>query len=362
MSMLHFICFYAIVYIVNIEKQKNTQKPGPDFEKWQFRYPEGVTDDDIVALAGKRDVVYAPTESFHENGEEQQLAVFVTKPEEQKGPEIIVRLGALNVDFANDMSAVFDAYLAESTGRRVFSIATPGISNETPEGDITPEQGEELKEGSFRKLGAAGLRAAIFTEALERANDESETDNVELPRFIYWGGSQGAAALAGLANEAITTGAADQIAGLIFDEVANTHERSKLNLIKGAKDAGADTQGYIDQNPEALRDADEGAGPYFKRMLRRGRTNYKYLNALTKGRFREDLGDPEKFHDAGFDAPVLVVHGSRSTQSLPEQNDELVEWLESAGVPVEQVELENDGHDRLINVQSAVELVQRVIK
>lgn len=351
------MCYYMHV---NIEKQKNTQKPGPDFEKWAFQYPEGVTDDAITKLAAKREMIYAPTGSIHENGGEQQLAVFVTKPEELQGPEIITRLGALNVDLGNEMSAVFDAYLAEATGRRVFSVATPGIANGTPEGGITPDQHEELKEGSFRLLGGAALRAAAFAEVQTKSDDTTEEST--LPQFIIWGGSQGAAFAAGAVGEAVDSGKADQIAAVIFDEVVNTHERTKRNLIKGAMDAGADTKGYIAQNPKALREADEGAGPYFKRMLRRGRTNYAYLKALTKGRFREDLGDPAKFHEAGFDAPVLVVHGSRSTQSPAEQNDELVAWLESAGVPAESVELENDGHDRLINVQSAVELVERIIK
>lgn len=301
----------------------------PNFAEFAYSIPEADERviDDIVAARVK---TYELT-GFGSDVADQRLGTYVSTPPELKGPELVVRATAFSDDNGRESGAYFDALIAHGTGRRVIAVNAPGVeykdylradndSHLSPEQaeaaqELTPDQIEFLKKGSFQKTGEASMVALFNAAQVYEAT----------PRFIVISSSMGSAQTAGKVRAA--AGKGYDIAGVSFAEIVNTIDRvprigsmpvgpkwGKI-LPQFAGGMGLAPQ-YTEHNPAVLRRHDtEKTGGWARRVVNDTRANSLYAGALAQPGFYDDLGDVEHLEGR----PVLLTRGAASELSPVEQ-------------------------------------------
>jgi hypothetical protein len=273
----------------------------PQFEDFAYK---GVQDDAMIErVVANRQKVYALSDYASETSD-QYLATFLTVPEAKQGDEFIIRTTAFSDDNGRESGAVFDALLAASTGRRVLAANAPGVDfyghDDYQAGqEMTPDQIEGLRGGSFNKVGRAVMRAVHHTALWVGAKD---------PSYIMTASSMGAAIAAGALAEARESNL--PIKGVALAETVNVFDRSLAKLgMQFANQPHA--VGYLGMNPEILHALDEPMHRWLERVRADGRSNWRYAKALARGAFFADLGSLE--HLEGV--PVYVTRGGGSSLS-----------------------------------------------
>lgn len=291
----------------------------PNFE--DFRYIDNTPDEVITATVENRERVYAST-GFDSDQAEQRLPVYLTAPSHIAGDEVIVRMPAWSDDNGRPEGALFDAYLAESTGRRVIAPNAPSIDFSAwadPEyhdaSQLTPDQLEELKwRGSFKRTGAAVMRAT-YNGAKELGIDD--------PQLVITASSMGSAIAAGAIREALGYGMT--LRGITLGETVNTIYRPLpvLGMQFGLQNTTA--PGYLAMNPQRLQDAGESMGHWAKRTIEGRRGNLPYARALGRGTFYGDLGFIDGLSRTDQAVPIHISRGGGSRLSPDYAHEELVD-------------------------------------
>ncbi len=211
--------------------------------------------------------------------------------------------------------------IAEEAGSRLIVVNTPGISTTFPgisekhEGKLTPEQENELKKGSFKKVGAAVLTAALHTAEKMKWHENE---------WSVYGASMGAATGAGVVGSATEQGI--PIKGAGFDEIVNLQNRPFVTLMMNFAKAGGPMANYLKQNPEPVQHSSESQGNANKRILQTLLPNFLYAQALAKNWWLKDLGeDYEKL------APIQFSIGQAASSEVTfgEPTEAAIEHLRS---------------------------------
>lgn len=288
---------------------------------------------------------------------EQQLGVFTTTPESLISPEIIIRATAFSDDNGRPEGGLFDAYVAEATGRRVMAVNAPGVDYFGDDvakklGRLTPDQLEDLKRrGSFQKVGAASMQS-LYNAAI--MNGEID------PSFIVSASSMGVAIGAGMLQEAYDKNI--DISGVVLAEPVNHTKRPTAKLgLQFAKTNG-NAPGYIEMNPQPIIDNSETMSFWAKRVVEGRTANWAYARALGAGTFQADLGGIDGLADTK--PGLYITNGTASRLSSDASGRDMKQFLEQfASVD----SLQHDafvGHDHpyTMAVQSVVDGVGKVAK
>jgi hypothetical protein len=291
-----------------------------------------------------------------ESHDGQSLGVFTVTPDRLLYPEIIVRSTAFSDDNGRPEGALFDAYLAEATHRRVMSVNMPGIDYFTEDmasntlSRLTPDQLEELRMyGSFRKVGESSMRA------LQNAAVMNGEHN---PSFIVTASSMGVAVAAGMIRESFDKNM--DVTGVVFAEPVNHVKRPLAKLGWQFAMTNATAPGYVAVNPEPLNESAESMGFWFKRVLEGRTANWAYARALGAGTLLRDLGPIDGLADTR--TPLYVTRGTASRLSSDKSGKDFTDFLEH----LEQIKsLEHDtfeGHDHpyTMTVQSVIDGVAKI--
>lgn len=297
-------------------------KEAPRFEDFAYRGPDldTVTEE---AVSARHDRLWVPT-GYSSDGGEQQLLVTRTLPsaENHTRKTPIVRGTAFSDEPSRPENKRFDYAIAEATGRAVYSVHAPGVhyapwrrDRDDAKFDLTPDQKENLQEGSFRKVGDAALIAVeLAHEMLDPDNDEG---------FIFSGSSQGAAMLAGGLPAAVRRNT--PVKAVVFSEIVNNTERDLVSLhrqppfIGGLAEefvkANEYAQGYLDQNPKLVRESVESPLFWARRVVNNAGANLAHARALAMGKFENDLDD-ETLRRLAQDEQATQMVVTRGGESL----------------------------------------------
>lgn len=330
----------------------------PNYE--DFQYAGRTLDGSEIDEEAVRRVAAARTRVDAPSTDAQLLGVFTATPENPKGSEIIVRATAWSDDNGRPEGGLFDAYLAEATGRRVMAVNAPGVdyfaADEVTKrlSRLTPEQQEELRlKGSFCKVGRACMQA-LCNAAVMNGEDA--------PSFVVSASSMGVALSAGMLREAFDSDA--KVAGAIFAEPVNHISRPVATLAGQFLWTNTTAPGYINMNPEPLVDVQESF-PFYARRVLDGRTaNLAYVRALAAGTFYADLGLGTVDGLTGTKTPLYVTHGTASRLALNGHAGNMRYFLDYLGPNGRPQHDTFEGHDHpyTMTVQSVVNGVARVLK
>lgn len=326
----------------------------PNFE--EFRYSGIGLDGAQIDEANVRRSAESRTRVDAISDDGQRLGVFSVTPSNLAYPEIIVRSTAFSDDNGRPEGALFDAYLAEATQRRVMAVNTPGVDyfihDDTTRrlGRLTPDQHEELKiYGSFRKVGEASMRAV---------HNASLINGEEHPSFIISASSMGVAVGAGMIREALDKNM--ELSGVVLAEPVNHMKRPLGKLGLQFMMTNATAPGYLEMNPDPIRDTGESMGFWLRRVVAGRLANVAYAGALSAGTFRTDLGPIDGLAD--MKTPLYATRGTASRLSSSADGrdfSELIEYLH----PIDSLQYDLfDGHDHpyTMTLQSVIDGVARV--
>lgn len=327
----------------------------PRFE--DFAYTGRDLNDNEIDSDNVRRTADTRTRTDTPSDDGQQLGVFITTPEQVQNSEIIIRSTAFSDDNGRPEGALFDAYLAEATGRRVMAVNAPGVDyfgDDTAKqlSSLTHEQLHELKyRGSFHKVGAVSMRA-LYNAAI--MNGEMD------PSFILSASSMGVAIGAGMLREAYDNNM--NISGVVLAEPVNHIKRPIAKLgVQFAKTNG-NAPGYIEMNPKPIADASEAMSFWLKRVAEGRTANWAYARALGAGTFRADLGGIDGLADTK--TPLYVTHGTASRLSSDASGRDMRRFLEDFA-PIDSLQHEafNDhDHPYTMTVQSVIDGVGNVVE
>jgi hypothetical protein len=321
-----------------------------------FRY-SGVSVDNLeIDDAAVRRTAETRTRVDAESDDGQSLAVFMMTPDHLLYPEVVVRSTAFSDDNGRPEGALFDAYLAEATHRRVMAVNMPGVDYfaediaSTQLGRLTPDQLEELKMyGSFRKVGEASMRA------LQNAALMNGEHN---PSFIVTASSMGMAVAAGMVRESFDKNM--DVTGVVLAEPVNHVKRSLAKLGLQFAMTNSTAPGYLKVNPEPLNEVTESMGFWVKRVLEGRSANWAYARALGSGTLRADLGPIDGLADTK--TPLYITRGTASRLSSDRDGKDFAELLDHFKL-VDSLEYDLfDGHDHpyTMTVQSVIDGVSKV--
>ena len=321
----------------------------PNYEAFRFQGTD--TTENIDTVIKKRTVRYEPT-----GYDDQHLAVYRTVPLELRSPEAIVRLSPWSDDFGRPENALFDAYLAEVTGREVLSPNAPGVDFSRwrdPAYDelhrMTPDQREQLHQaGSFQKVGHAVVRAVAGT--MER------TDGGERGIILH-GSSMGVAMAGGAIRGALEEGVS--LKGIALEEGVNADERSIPRLGVQFLTQFADADGYIKQNPERLQNEGESMPNWLRRTGEAMTANAAYVRGLARASFLSDaLGGLQREGLEGV--PVYITRGTASSLATERGFQAMRQGFESVGAELDDQEFDGHTHPYTMTVQSVVNAIDKV--
>jgi len=326
--------------------------PKPNYE--DFRYT-GVDDRTAITNVVKnRQHIYALSGSS-DNTHEQRLATFLSTPSSIEGDEILVRMTEFSDDNWRESGAMFDAMIAESTGRHVISTNLPGIDffggKDTKDGQkLTAEQIEDLAKGSFRKIGSAiihSVDAAATEFGLER-------------QYILLGTSMSTALTAAALNAARLNNLV--IKGATLAEPINLIDRSLTQL--AAQFVYQPTAaGYVAMNPKLIKEVSDPIMTIARRAfdLPSIKANKLYAQALSRGNLMSDLGEIDHLEGT----PLYLTRGGASIVSPPEMFDPLAKHLaQTADVETKIFgDKHSNPHDHpyVLTVQSFIEASENIL-
>lgn len=293
-----------------------------------FAYSGGATTEELEAIMATRETILAPSGAYDDISE-QRLATYVTVPTNLAGPELITRATAWSDDNGRPSGAAFDAAIAHATGRRVIAVNAPGVDTFTradnlPRQELTPDQIEDLKRGSFVKVGAAVAEAYQNAALIHGESD---------PSFYFTASSMGSAFTAGMIRHAGESGM--KVRGVTLAETVNTDRVKIPTFGKRFIDGQTHAPGYLEMNPQVVQDLPESKLKWLLRVSRDAKANWLYAGAMAHGRFLDDLGTPD--HLEGI--PVYLSRGAGS----PLTNGPALEAIRNA-FPPGSVEAETFGH------------------
>lgn len=321
----------------------------PNYEEFQFKGAS--SSDAIEQIVKKREVRYVPT-----GYDDQHLAVYRTMPLSVRSPEPIVRLPAWSDDNGRPEGALFDAYLAEATGREVLAPNAPGVdfsdwrdAAHDATHRMTPDQLEQLRRhGSFQKVGHAVVRALVAT--MEQTEGRRE--------LIIHGSSMGVALAGG-----VIRGALDEdmgVKGIVLAEGVNADQRSIPVLGGQFLTQFADAEGYIKQNPERLQDEGEPMTRWLRRTAEAVTANSAYVRGLARASFMHDIGDISGLSRQEQGVPVYITRGTASTLATEKGFEAMRQTFESAGVDTQTQEFKGHTHPYTMTVQSVLDVVDKI--
>lgn len=324
-----------------------------------FAYTGHTLEGNLIDDAAVQRTAEARTRTDAPSGDgEQQLGVFTTTPENLISPEIIIRATAFSDDNGRPEGGLFDAYVAEATGRRVMAVNAPGVDYFGGDaakqlGRLTPDQLEDLKRrGSFQKVGAASMQSLYKTVIMNGEID---------PSFIMSASSMGVGLGAGMLREAYDKNI--NISGVVLAEPVNHIKRPAAKLALQFGKTFVKTFGYIKMNPQSIIDNSESMGLYTKRVAEGYTANWAYAaRALGAGTFQADLGGIDGLADTK--PGLYITNGTASRLSSDTSGRDMKQFLEQFA-PVDS--LQHDafvGHDHpyTMTVQSVIDGVGKVAK
>ena len=329
----------------------------------QFRFTSNdALEEAVSGSISRREGYYAPTGSWH-GTDEQHLPVYKTAPAELRTDTSVLRLAPWSDDFGRPENAIIDSYIANKLGASVYSVNMPGVDYiawgdpayaETQ--NLTREQHDDLASGSFQKVGDALFKAVLYAEEVLREDEVAE----QAPKFAVISSSMAVASAGGVVRSAVESGHGDYIKGVAFGEGVSYRERNLGKLAWQFVRQGGQTESLA-QNPERLRDADEGVRHWLGRVATGKQANIAYFSALAKGLFVHDLGDPDAISKAGLDIPVLVHSGSISRLSPIVHNQEIHTYLSGADVEVDRWLYQDVDHSYTMAIDSMVRSAQQLV-
>lgn len=271
----------------------------PQYEA--FTYTGSTDKDALQQVASSRQNIYALT-GEQLDSTAQKLATFITTPTHIDGDEVLIRMTEFADENARPSGVLFDSLLAESTGRRVISTNLPGIdfygdASTLPAQEISDSQADDLRNGSFKKVGAAIMQAA-HTAVVEK--------NIH-PNYIVLGTSMSCATTAAAVGYSAEN--TIPIAGFTFAEPVNVLRRPTLQLATQFIGSGLHAGKYVAMNPESVRSVSEPVWTITKRAIKP--TNFLYAGALAHDSLIRDLGPLDSF----FNTPVYISRGAGSKVS-----------------------------------------------
>jgi hypothetical protein len=323
----------------------------PNFE--EFRYTGSEDHTVIHSTIASRQLTYSRS-GYSSDTTEQQLATFLTTPSHIDGDEVLVRMTEFSDDNGRPSGAIFDALIAESTGRRVIDANMPGVdfySEESKQAaqELTPDQIEDLKKRSFSKTGDAAL-CAVHNAAIEF--DISQ-------KYILIGSCMGGSLAAGGFTAARERGM--DIAGMTFSDVVNIASRPNLQLVAQFAATRKYALSYDAMNPKILRDVAESTEQGVQRMMTDRKANALYWGANTNAGFIADLGSSDYLEDL----PIYMTRGAGSKLSPATAFETTVRHLTTKADVQTKVfgDPQNNPHDHgySLTVQSYIDAVNNII-
>lgn len=315
----------------------------------EFAYTAEFNPEEIKhAAEDTRERVYVQTGA----GEtaDQMLAVHLTVAEgADRSVTPIVRLPAWSDDNSRREAGYFDALLSHATGHPVLTPNAPGVdfsewrdSQYDASHLLTPDQLEDLhSRGSFRKVGAAVMNAL---------DDASRHFNLSGDYLLH--ASSMAVAMGGAAIAA----RGESLRGVVLSEGANFSDRSLLALGAQFGLQQRYVAGYLKQNPDII--PGEAMGHWLGRTKEAWTANWAYIQALKRGAFLTDLGDPSALREQ--DIPVHMTRGSISRLADAAAHEDVYQFLKINGVTVSNKQYEGHDHPYTMTVQSVVDAVDEV--
>ncbi|MDB5160428.1 MAG: hypothetical protein JWO99_691 [Candidatus Saccharibacteria bacterium] len=319
-----------------------------------FAY-KGVEERSIIeSVVKSRQHVYANSGS-NDDHREQKLATFLSTPTHIDGDEVLVRMTEFSDDNWRESGAMFDAMIAETTGRHVMSTNLPGIDffgkDETKSDQmLTTEQIEDLKNGSFRKIGGSIMHSV---------NSAAETFSVT-PNYVLLGTSMSTALTAAALHAAYE--ASLTIKGATLAEPINLIDRS-FTALASQFVYQPTASGYVAVNPQLVREVSEPISTIVRRVFDVPSlgANKLYAQALKQGNFIADLGDMDHLQNV----PIYLTRGAASKVSPEEMFVPLAVHLSQ----VADVETEVFGdkatnphdHPYVLTVQSFIDAAENVL-
>lgn len=323
-------------------------KQKANYEDFRFK---GTSDPEVIdQIVKKREIRYVPT-----GYDDQHLAVYRTLPHNVRSSEPIVRLPAWSDDNGRPEGALFDAYLAEATGREVLAPNAPGVDFSGWRDDtydemhrMTLDQREQLRQdGSFRKVGHAVVRALART--MDQTGGQRD--------LIVHGSSMGVAFAGGVISGALQEDV--RLKGIVLAEGVNADERSIPALGRQFLSQFADAQGYIEQNPDRLQEEAESMPRWLRRTGEALTANVAYVRGLARASFMNDLGDVDGLGEQGVRA--YITRGTASTLATEKGFAAMRGHFESFGVETETQEFKDHTHPYTMTVWSVVDAVDKVV-
>jgi hypothetical protein len=323
----------------------------PNFE--EFRYEGSEDQDAIISTLANRQFMYSLTGDVSDTCE-QKVATFLTTPSKLSSNNVVVRLTEFSDDNQLPSGAVFDALIAESTGCRVIDANLPGVDSYSKKDEhitqeLTPYQIEDLRKGSFLKIGNAVMIAIL---------NASTEFNIE-PNYILLGSSMGSSLIAGAINAAEKNTNA-YIKGLTIAEPVNVLDRSIPKLAKQFITQPT-IAGYSNMNPPVLRNASNSIQKEVFRTLSNMHTNSIYAGAIARDTFLTDLGGMDYLENV----PVYMTRGGASVLS-PENRfksiiDKFSKVTKVEAITFGDTEINPHDHPYCLTVQSYIDAVDNIL-
>ena len=315
----------------------------------EFAYTTEFNIDEISRAAEQtREQVYADTEAG--DTADQALAVYLTVAETaDRDRTPIVRLPAWSDENGRPEAGYFDALLSHATGRPVLAPNAPGVEfsrwRDQEHGTthlLTPDQLEELRlRGSFKKVGTAVMNAL-----------HGASRHFELSGDYLLHASSMAVAIGGAAIAA----GGESVKGIVLSEGVNFRDRSLLTLGAQFGLQQRYAAGYLEQNPDII--PGEAMGHWLTRTKEAWAANWAYIQALRRGEFLTDLGDPTMLREQ--EVPVHMTRGSISQLADAGAHEDVVRFLKVNGVKVSNKQYDGHDHPYTMTVQSVVDGVSEV--
>jgi len=322
----------------------------PNFE--EFRYKGSDDWAAINRLVRDRKSLFAPTGDSSDICD-QKVSTFLTSPSQFRSDSTVVRLTEFSDDNRRASGAVFDALIAESTGCNVIAANLPGVdfySKQSDQGsqELTRSQIEDLRKGSFLKVGAAVMNAVYY------ASSEFGVKS----NYILLGSSMGASLIAGAANTIVSRGGS--ITGLTMAEPLNVVDRSVPKLARQFV-IQPTVAGYSAMNPQILHDVSGSFQQDVVRTLSDFKANSEYAGAIGRNALLTDLEQIDYLEDV----PVYLTRGGASAL-CPEDgfNAIINKFKQVANVEVKTFgdeKLNPHDHPYCLTVQSFIDAVDNVL-
>lgn len=321
----------------------------PNFE--EFKYKGSEDQSAIASTLANRQFLYSPTGDVSDTYE-QKVATFLTTPSQLKSDSVLVRLTEFSDDNQRPSGAAFDALIAESTGYRVIDANLPGVDfyskkNDQITQELTPSQIEDLRKGSFLKIGNAVMMAIL------NASGEFGIK----PNYILLGSSMGASLIAGAIKTAGDVNA--NIRGLTIAEPLNVIDRSIPKLAKQFV-MQPTVAGYSDMNPSILHGSSNSIQQDVIRTFSDIRANSIYAGAIARNTFFTDLGRIDELENV----PVYITRGGASVLSPENKFKSIIDKFSKVANVEAKIfgDLKTNPHDHpyCLTVQSFIDAVENI--